>query len=602
MSGLPASILPLDSDQTNKLQTAVSGLTSGQLQWVSGYVAGLAALNGEASTSEAAVAANALTLDTGEKLSILYGSQTGNGEEIAEALVQQAKAEGFAAEAISLANYKPANIKRESLVSFVISTHGEGDPPDDAELFYEYLMSENAPKLAGLKFSVLALGDSSYVNFCETGREFDTRLIELGAARVEALTECDLDYEELANAWSARMLASLPEHLETARPASVPILRAVGTVSAYNKSNPFAAEVLANQKITAGRSSKDVRHIELSIEGSGLTYEPGDSLAVLASNPPQLVSELIALLGVDGKDLVTVRDNSLLLSEALRDELEITAVNLTFLREWAALANDAALNELLNGGDQDALTKFLNTHQIVDVVRQYPAEADAQLFVGMLRRLSPRSYSIASSLAANPDEVHLTVAAVHYEAFGTEHWGAASTQLVDRLQVGDKVSVFVEKNSRFRLPKADVPLIMIGPGTGVAPFRAFVEERVERGASGDNWLFFGDRNFGSDFLYQLEWQRHLKQGILQRLDVAFSRDQRHKIYVQDRIRENGAELYRWLEKGAVIYVCGDAKRMAGDVNDALIAVFVEHGGLDSETASQKLKALRADGRYQRDVY
>ena len=597
MSGLSASALPLDFDQTNKLQMAVNGLTSDQLQWVSGYVAGLAA-----TSSGPLAVANMPAVDSGEKLSILYGSQTGNGEELAEALAKQAKAKGFSAQAISLANYKPANLKRESLVSFVISTHGEGDPPDDAELFYEYLMSEKAPKLADLQFSVLALGDSSYVNFCETGREFDARLSELGATRFAPLTECDLDYEEPANAWLASIVAGLPEHLEAGRTEVMPLLRAVESVSPYNKSNPFPAEVLANQKITGGQSSKDVRHIELSIEGSGLSYEPGDSLAVIVSNPPQLVSELLILLGVDGKDLVTVRDDSLPLSDALRDVLEITAVNLTFLREWAALANVAALNELLGGNDDEALTTFVDTHQIVDVVRQFPVTVDAQQFVSMLRRLSPRSYSIASSLAANPDEVHLTVAAVRYDAFGAKHWGAASTHLADRLQVGDSVSVFIEKNSRFRLPAADVPVIMIGPGTGVAPFRAFVEERIERGAKGDNWLFFGDRNFDSDFLYQLEWQRHLKQGHLQRLDVAFSRDQRDKIYVQDRIRQNGAELNRWLENGAAIYVCGDAKHMAGDVNDALVAVLAEHGGLDPAAAKQKLKALRAAGRYQRDVY
>ena len=597
MTGLPAGVLPLDLDQTNKLETAVSGLTSDQLQWVSGYVAGLAA-----SSSGQAVVANAPVVDSGEKLTVLYGSQTGNGEQLAETLAKQARDKGFSAQATSLANYKPANLKRESLVSFVISTHGEGDPPDDAELFYEYLMSEKAPKLAGLKYSVLALGDSSYINFCETGREFDARLSELGASRVAPLTECDLDYEQPAHAWSANIVAALSEHLEAGQVASAPLLRAVETVTTYNKSNPFPAEILVNQKITGGKSGKDVRHIELSIEGSGLSYEPGDSLAVLVANPPQLVDELLVLLGIDGNNLVTVRDNSLPLSAALQNELEITAVNLTFLRAWAELVKDAALSELLSGNDHDALAEFVDKYQIVDVVRQYPAEVAAQDFVNMLRRLSPRSYSIASSLAANPDEVHLTVAAVHYDAFGTEHWGAASTHLIDRLSVGDIVSVFVEKNSRFRLPAANVPLIMIGPGTGVAPFRAFVEERAEQGAKGDNWLFFGDRNFDSDFLYQLEWQRHLKQGHLRRLDTAFSRDQRSKIYVQDRIRENGAELYRWLENGAAVYVCGDAKHMAGDVNDALIAVLAKHGGLDTEAAAQKLKALRAAGRYQRDVY
>ena len=257
---------------------------------------------------------------------------------------------------------------------------------------------------------------------------------------------------------------------------------------------------------------------------------------------------------------------------------------------------------MLQSTDTTKLTNFIDNHQVIDVVRLFPAAVSAQQFVDMLRTLSPRSYSISSSLNANPDEVHLTVAAVRYEALGRDHWGAASTHLADRMDEGDKIPVFIERNSRFRLPDSNVPIIMIGPGTGVAPFRAFVEERVEQGASGENWLFFGDRNFDSDFLYQLEWQRHLKNGNIARLEVAFSRDQRQKIYVQDRIRESAAELYRWLEKGAVVYVCGDARRMANDVNDALIDVLVAEGGLDIEAATQKLKIMRGEGRYQRDVY
>ena len=597
MSGLPAGAMPLDAEQTSNLQSAVSGLTPLQLQWVSGYVAGLAAANGEAPAIAPVPAAA-----SDEKLTVLYGSQTGNGEALAEALARNAAARGFAASAVSLADYKPASLKRESLVTFVVSTHGEGDPPDDAEIFYDYLMSDKAPKLAGVRYSVLALGDSSYVNFCETGREFDARLNELGAERFEPLVECDLDYEDAADAWSNRIVDRLDSLLESSTSPAVPMLRAVSNVSAYDKSNPFPAEILTNQKITGGSSSKDVRHIELSIEGSGLTYEPGDSLAVHVANPPQLVSEILQQLNFDGQQSVNVRDSATLLVDALRDDLEITAVNLAFLKAWAGIANNEELSELVLASDPEALGEFVDTHQIIDVIRKFPATPDAQTFVTMLRRLSPRSYSISSSLAANPDEVHLTVAEVRYQAFGREHWGAGSTHLVDRLQVGDTVRVFIERNSRFRLPAPDVPVVMIGPGTGIAPFRAFIEERKMQGARGDNWLFFGDRNFDSDFLYQLEWQRHLKQGHLTRLDVAFSRDQKQKIYVQDRIRDNGAELYRWIENGAAIYVCGDSKHMAGDVNTALIDVLAEFGGLDADAAEQRLKELRSAGRYQRDVY
>jgi len=595
MGSLSAGVLPLDQEQTNSLQSAVAGLTPLQLQWVSGYAAGLAAAD------QQPLAITAVGSAGEQSLTVLYGSQTGNGEEVALAVVDQAKAAGYAAVAVSLADYKPANLKRESLVTFVISTHGEGDPPDDAELFHEFLLSRKAPKIPNLKFSVLALGDSSYVNFCQTGREFDARLEELGAERFAALVECDLDYDDPAAGWAETVISELPDLLGQGELVAAPRLRAVDSVSAFDKSNPFPAEVLVNQKITGGNSSKDVRHIELSLEGSGLRYEPGDALAVVVQNPPQLVAEVLEELALVGDEIVSVRDQDLELIAAISRALEITVVSLGFLRDWAAAAGDDQLTSMLQENDSTVLSDFVDHHQIIDVVRLYPATVDAQQFVGMLRNLSPRSYSISSSPDANPDEVHLTVAAVHYEAFGREHWGSASTHLAS-LQEGAFASVFIDRNSRFRLPGDDVPIIMIGPGTGIAPFRAFVEQRVEQGATGNNWLFFGDRNFNSDFLYQLEWQRHLKQGFLTRLDVAFSRDQNQKIYVQDRIRENSDEVYRWIESGAAIYVCGDAKQMANDVNDALIDVLVREGGLDTDAATQRLKALRSEGRYQRDVY
>jgi len=497
-----------------------------------GYAAGLAAAGGESTFAANAETAIRPTRRPGnERLAILYGSQTGNGEEIAVALARQAGAQGFNVAALSLADYRPGSLKRESLVTFVISTHGEGEPPDDAELFHEFLLSEKAPQLSHLKYSVLALGDSSYMNFCQTGREFDTRLQQLGAQRFEALLECDLNYDDAAAGWAARIVAALPDLLVAAESEPVPMLRAVQPVSIFDRSNPFPAEILVNQKITGAASSKDVRHIELSLQGSGLSYEPGDSLGVIVENPPQLVAALLDELKLDGDAGVRVSNEPLRLEDAFTKSLEITALNLGFLRTWAdasRTAGDAVLTNLLEANDADALADFLNNYQIIDVIRRYPARVDAEQFASMLRHLTARSYSIASSLDANPGEAHLTVAAVRYAAFGSEHWGAGSTHLSDRLAVGDAVSVFVERNSRFRLPATDVPVIMIGAGTGIAPFRAFVEQRIEQVATGDNWLFFGDRNADSDFLYQLEWQRHLKQGHLQRLDVAFSRDQTQK--------------------------------------------------------------------------
>lgn len=597
MSASPASnpAYPLDDEQATRLNEALAGLTPGQLQWVSGYAAGVAAANSVSEPASTPLSRG----DSAESLTILYGSQTGNGEQVAKDLASAARDKGFAVTLASLADYKPAGLKRESIVTFVVSTHGEGDPPDDAELFREFLLSKKAPRLESLTYSVLALGDTSYLNFCETGREFDARLDELGGKRLLPIVECDVDYDDAATAWTDSLLEALPAVLGADRAA--PKLRAVELPARHDKNRPFAAEVLTNQKITAGASTKDVRHIELSLEGSGLSYEPGDALAVLVDNPPGLVDQLIDALGFDAMTPVDVRGKSQSLRDALSNGLEITATNVAFLNAWSGICSSDRMQAMID--DREQLGRLVDNWQVIDVVREFPASTDAQTFVNSLRKLSPRSYSIASSLAANPDEVHLTVAAVRYEAFGSEHWGAASTHLADRLEEGDRVQVYVETNTRFRLPANDATdIIMIGPGTGVAPFRAFVEERAEHDAAGRNWLFFGDRNFSSDFLYQLEWQRHLKAGRLDRLDVSFSRDQADKIYVQDRIRDAGPELSDWLANGAHLYVCGDARHMAADVDNALIDVIASCRGVSRDVAGAELKELRRAGRYQRDVY
>ena len=585
--------LPLDADRRRRVHDAVAGLGANELHWVSGYLAGLAAAEAPAAAADAAA---------GPALTILYGSQTGNGERVARELAAAAEARGAAATLQSLADYRPARLKQETRVTLVVSTHGDGDPPDDAELFREFLLADTAPKLDRLQFAVLALGDSSYVNFCQTGRELDARLAELGAVRLLPLAECDLDFENEATRWRDAVIDALPAAPAPQRPH----LRAVESPAeptVWTRERPFAAEVLVNQKITGSGSDKDVRHIELSLEGSGIRYEPGDALAIVAENPPRLVRELLAAFGWQADAAVAVDGESRPLGTVLARDREITATSAGFLRRWASLSASRELDATLTAGGAP-LAGLLRTHQVIDVVRQYPATGDVDPadFIASLRRLAPRSYSIASSIEANPDEVHITVAAVRYEAFGSLHDGAASTFLADRVAAGDRVPVFVERNSRFRLPADDTPIIMIGPGTGVAPFRAFVEERAERNAGGDTWLIFGERRRRSDFLYQLEWQRHLKAGNLTRLDVAFSRDQAHKVYVQDRLREQAGRVWRWLERGASIYVCGDAERMAGDVHAALVEIIGQQAGIDAQAAEQRLRELRRAGRYQRDVY
>jgi len=585
---------PLEDQQAARIREAVAGLSRSQLQWASGYIAGLAAAG--AVPEPAAAAAS----EPGNALTILYGSQTGNGAGIAGGLAELARDKGYAVRLENLAGYRPTALRRETLVAFVVSTHGEGDPPDDAELFHEFILSPRAPELPNLRYSVLALGDSSYVNFCQTGRELDARLAALKAERLGKIVECDLDYESAADAWSTSIIERLPELIGPR--AATPRLRAVDTAKSYDKHRPFAAEVICNQRITGAKSSKDVRHIELSLEGSGLTYEPGDALAVFVENPPQLVAQFIDVLGFGAEAEVHVGERRTTIGEALGKDLEITVPSQGFLRSWAGLSGAAELSALLEPEGHAELSRFVATHQIIDIVRRFPAMVGADEFAAILRKLNPRSYSVASSPAANPDEVHLTVAAVRYEAHGSEHWGAASTHLADRIEPGDRLPVYVEPNARFRLPADDVPIVMIGPGTGVAPFRAFVEERAVRGAPGNNWLFFGDRTLSEDFLYQLEWQRHLRDGYLARMDVAFSRDTDLKLYVQQRIRERGAELWRWIEAGAVIYVCGDAKHMAPDVHEALIDVIAAGANVGRVDATTRLKELRRAGRYRRDVY
>lgn len=595
---------PLADEAVERLHGAVTGFSAEGLTWASGYLAGLAAAAGGAAAEPAASPAG--EADAGLTLAILYGSQTGNGRRLAEALAESAATRGIAHRLIDMADYRERDLKRERLAVFIVSTHGEGDPPDDAEALHEFLSAERAPRLEQLSYGVLALGDSSYAQFCQTGRDFDARLEALGAKRIQALVECDLDYETPAAEWSGAVLEGAAELIAESVPATTavgssvrPILRAVPT-PAYGPDRPFAAEVLANQKITGRDSTKDVRHIALSLEDSGIVYEPGDSLGVITRNPPALIEELIGTLALEPDSALAAGGT---LAEALAERFEITGASVAFLERYAALEGAGALAEMLAPERRSELAAYLEARQVVDIVREHPVRVTADAFAGCLRPFKPRLYSIASSPLASPEEVHLTVANVEYQAFGRPHWGAASNHLSLRLEPGEPLGVYVEPNPRFRLPADDdAPVIMIGPGTGVAPFRAFLEQREAAGAKGRNWLFFGDRSLRDDFLYQLDWARFRKRGVLDRMDVAFSRDQADKIYVQHRMLECANELYAWLEQGAHVYVCGDAAAMAPDVHAALVEVAARAGGLDAEAAEDYVKRLRRDGRYRRDVY
>lgn len=588
------NISPLSDEQQRQLNQVLSTLNTQQLAWVSGYLYGLSQSGVQSVATSAAVAAPS------GSLTILYGSQTGNAKGIASAIQAQAKAHGLPVTLTSMADYKPKQLKKESHLLVIVSTYGEGEPPESAVDLFEQLKKGKIGKLEGLKFAVLGLGDSSYEFFCQTGKDFDDFLSKAGAERIHELASLDVDYQEAASAWGEQAVnavaATLSAGAATASVASS-VQQAVGH-SQYHKENPFPARLSVNQKITGRDSTKDIRHIEINLEESGITYQPGDALGIWFDNDADLVGEVLALTGLSG-DEATAQGP---LRAALTRHFELTRLHGGFITGLADISGNAALKDL--AGDKAQVNALVASAQVVDVLKRFPATLTAEQLVKLLRPLTPRLYSIASAQSEVEEEVHLTVGVVRYpQEDGTVRSGGASSYLADRLAEDAEVRVFVEHNDNFRLPaNPDTPVIMVGPGTGIAPFRAFMQEREAQGAEGKNWLFFGNPHFTQDFLYQVEWQRYVKSGLLSKISLAFSRDQANKIYVQDRLREAGLELYQWLEAGAHFYVCGDANHMAKDVQEALLDVISDHGHKSREEAEEYLSELRRAKRYQRDVY
>ncbi|EKO3812235.1 assimilatory sulfite reductase (NADPH) flavoprotein subunit [Vibrio harveyi] len=601
----PPIASPLNDQQFNSLQQTVSELSSQQLAWVSGYFWGLAQNQpSAAAATPIAQAAASVAAKPAGKLSIIFASQTGNAKGVAEALEQEAKAEGIAVELFDASDYKGKNLAKETHVIIVASTNGEGEAPDNAIELHEFLQSKKAPKLPNLQYAVIALGDSSYEFFCQTGKDFDTYLSKLGATAFIDRIDCDVDYEAPAAEWRKQALEQVKEALSSGNEAEVvqlPVGQAAPGHSAYNKQNPYTATLLTSQKITGRDSGKDVRHVEIDLEESGLTYQPGDALGVWFDNSSELANAILAKAGLSGVESVEVDGESLSIHSALVSKYEITASNPQFVTKFAELSGSKKLQKLVK--DKDKLREYAANTQVVDVLAEKKTKLSAEELVGLLRRLTPRLYSIASSQTEVDEEVHLTVGLVEYDKGDEKRHGGASSFLAQRLEEGGEVKVFVEHNNNFKLPQDDnTPIIMVGPGTGIAPFRSFIQERDNRDAEGKNWLFFGDRTFTQDFLYQVEWQKYLKSGLLTRLDVAFSRDQAEKVYVQHRILENAEQVWQWIQDGAYIYVCGDATRMAKDVHDSLVFVAEQQGKLSREEAEAFINDLRKAKRYQRDVY
>lgn len=586
---------PLTQEQIDFLNKITQApLTPTQAAWLSGYFAALSGAQPMAQV--AAQPAAKLPLMT-----ILYGSHTGNGEGVAETLMGMATARGFNARLVDMEEYDPAELENEQLLYIIVSTHGEGDPPIAAKKLHAYLKDYSGPPLENLRYAVFALGDSSYRFFCQTGKDFDEYMKKAGAVQILERVDADVDFEEPAQSWMAQVLETYQAIAGEAGVSGSTTVTApaVKKKTGYGKTNPYPAPVMVNLNLNGEGSAKETRHIEIGLEESGLSYEPGDALGVYPQNNLSYVEDLLAALQMTGDEPVTVGKETVDLRRALTDRLDVTALSQVLIGKYAELVDSESLKALLD--DAQAYNDYAWGRQILDLVREYPSRGiSAQDFVNLLRKMPPRLYSIASSLKAYPGQAHLLVGVVRYHSFGRDREGVCSNYLA-RAQTGETIPVYVQPNKNFRLPEdGDVPIIMVGPGTGLAPFRAYLQERRATGSRGKNWLFFGDQHRATDFLYGEELEKMHRDGFLTRLDLAFSRDQERKIYVQNRMLENSKELYGWLEEGAHFYVCGDAQRMAKDVHQTLLDIIAREGG---KTEPQEyVDGLIASKRYLTDVY
>ena len=533
-------------------------------------------------------------------VTILVGSQTGNSEGLAKKLSKMMAKMNFAPKVVDMGSYDKARLTEEQNVLIITSTYGDGEPPDSAAELHAYVRSEGAPSLENISYSVLALGDTEYPDFCQCGIEFDEAFEKLGARRVYPRVDCDVDYDDQFTKWSAGVMDAMG--------GSAGAVAESDEVweDGYSKKNPFPATILKNVNLNSADSERETYHIEFSLEGSGLVYEVGDALGVMPRNSENLVDEMLSNLPFKPTEEVPLigGSGSASLRDALINHYDIRSLNKGFIQTWQARSGSPFLRSLVEADDKAAYDDFCWGRDLIDLIIDHPADfSDAEEFVGVLKKLQPRLYSISSSPNAHPGEVHLTVAIVRYHSNYRDRGGVCSTFLSDRTE-GVQPGVFVHSNKAFRLPEdGDKPVIMVGPGTGVAPFRAFLEERKVSAAKGGNWLFFGNPYEKQDFLYKDELMQMQEDGILTKLDVAFSRDQAEKIYVQHRMLEQGAELWKWLhDDGGYFYVCGDASRMAKDVDVALHEIAQKHGGLSEAAAEEFIKQLKKEKRYARDVY
>ncbi|MEJ2693598.1 MAG: assimilatory sulfite reductase (NADPH) flavoprotein subunit [Candidatus Thiodiazotropha sp.] len=583
------SLHPLDPSQFTRLQQALEGLSGDQLTWASGYLAGLSGLSPAARPAS----------EKAPGMTILYATQGGNARSVAEALAESAASRGLVPRLVAADQYRPRDIVKEKLLVVVICTQGEGEPPESARELFKFLNGRKPPELSQLQYAIFGLGDSSYEYFCQAAKDLDGLLKARGAHGLVDRIDADVDFNLHTETWSQQVLKEAEKSLPAEQAQVIPIQR-VAAGQRYDRNRPFQAELLERRRITTPDAMSEVYHLSLEINANAIRYQPGDALGVYFQNDSDLIGEILSLTGLSGETEVDLQGETMTLVQALTERLELTQLHPSVVTAWAAIAGDARLQAL--SGNGDALRQFARGRQFIDLLQDYPAKPDAESLVKLLQPLQPRLYSIASSQSAGEDEIHLTVSAFRYRAHGRDHLGGASGYLTQRIGEGDKLGVYVAENPSFRLPQSgETPIVMIGAGTGIAPFRAFLQEREVQAGGGANWLVFGNRHFHRDFLYQTDWINYRKAGLLNRITLAFSRDDAERSYVQSRLAEEGAELFRWLQEGAHLYVCG-ALEMEQSVCHTLQEILQAHGGLEAEAAADYIESLREQGRYQRDVY
>lgn len=575
--------------QLNILNKALDGLNQEQLSWVSGYVSGLGVdfLPTTSTSNESPI------------LTILYASQGGNAQSIAESIAEISRARGFSIRLVSSDNYKPRNLLKELYLLVVISTQGEGEPPEAAQELFRYLAAMKKPKLDKLQYSIFGLGDSCYEFFCKAAQDMEIYLQAAGAKGILSRVDADVNFQACAKQWEDKILNKLDQIFPLDKSNVIDFSDNKLIEKKLDSNNPYLAEVLENRRITSSDSISSTHHIVLEIDPSIVRYQPGDAVAVFFKNSPEIVSEILQRANLSGEKEITLNKTTLTLYCALSEKLELTLLHPTVVKQWAKISNSAKLKTLSE--DSKKLRTFVNENQFIDLIRAHPATIDASTLSTLLLPLKPRQYSIASSQSAYEDELHITVTTLEYEMFGNNHLGGASGYLTQRVNEGESLNIYIVENPRFRLPDDNANVIMIGAGTGVAPFRAFLQEREIRESGGKNWLVFGNRHFHRDFFYQVEWLHFRKAGFLQRASVAFSRDEKERIYVQNRLLQEGEDVYKWLQEGAYIFICGSIK-MEKSILASLTTIVKCHGCMSDETAKDYVNTLRNQGRYSRDVY